>query len=128
MARNAAARFAGNVHAPAQARSFATATMGPHSTARQLDDAAMIVSELVTNAVRAGAAVITVDVAIGNDEMRIGVTDDAGGWPTIRTAGEHDTSGRGLPLVAALAQRWGVDLTDPSGKLVWATLQIPQTS
>lgn len=122
MARTATAEFSGNVHAPAQARAFASTALSAEVSPRQLGDVGLIVSELVTNAVRAGAAQITVRVSIDDGEVRIGVTDDVAGWPVIREAGDHDTTGRGLALVAALAQRWGVDPNDPSGKHVWATL------
>lgn len=128
MARSSAAQFAGNVHAPAQARRFATNTLPPRTTSATLTDVATIVSELVTNAVRAGAVSITVTLTLGPSRLRIQVTDAAAGWPTLRDARLDDVTGRGLALVAAIADEWGVDPADPTGKHVWATVPLAQAS
>jgi anti-sigma regulatory factor (Ser/Thr protein kinase) len=128
MVRSSTAQFDGTVNAPAQARRFAISTLRPVASAAQLSDIAMIVSELVTNAVRAGADVIDVAVTLTDGELRIEVTDGVGGWPTVRDADIEDATGRGLPLVAAIAERWGVDRNDPTGKHVWATLQLAHAS
>jgi hypothetical protein len=52
------------------------------------------------------------------------VTDEAEGWPEQRAATIHDVGGRGLPLVSALSEKWGVRTAD-TGKVVWAELKIP---
>jgi anti-sigma regulatory factor (Ser/Thr protein kinase) len=128
MARHSTARFDGTVHAPALARSFVKDELRPAASASQLGDIAMIVSELVTNAVRAGAESIEVSVTLDDGEVRIEVTDSVEGWPTVREAAEDEGTGRGLPLVAAIAERWGVDPNDPTGKHVWATVQLAHAS
>ena len=56
--------------------------------------------------------------------MRIEVTDDVAGWPRVRAASPDDPSGRGLQLVAALAEGWGVSRVRGGGKLVWATVRL----
>jgi anti-sigma regulatory factor (Ser/Thr protein kinase) len=128
MARSSVATFDGTVNAPALARRFATTTLQPDASATQLGDIAMIVSELVTNAVRAGAQSIEVSLTLTNSVLRIEVTDTAPGWPTVRSANADDATGRGLPLVAAIAQQWGVDPHQPTGKHVWATLHLADAS
>jgi anti-sigma regulatory factor (Ser/Thr protein kinase) len=128
MVRSSVAQFDGTVSAPGEARRFATSTLRPDASAAQLGDIAMIVSELVTNAVRAGAQSIEVSITLDNGEVRIEVTDTVAGWPTLREASADDATGRGLPLVAAIAQSWGVDPNDPTGKHVWATLQLAHAS
>ncbi|MFC5958657.1 ATP-binding protein [Streptomyces pratens] len=56
--------------------------------------------------------------------LRIAVTDARGNRlpsPATDTATPlHDESGRGLPIVIALADRWGTEPYPPSGKTVWA--------
>jgi anti-sigma regulatory factor (Ser/Thr protein kinase) len=92
-----------------------------------VDDAALIVSELLTNAIRAGCAVVRVGLALERDCIRLGVSDDAPGQPAVRETQPTDVAGRGLPIVASLASDWGVVRTTspPEGcKEVWATLPI----
>lgn len=130
MTHSALARVAGNVHAPAEARRFVAAFVAEHhephaagSTVRG-DDVAMIVSELVTNAVRAGGQTVLVQVTIAMRRLRIEVTDDVAGWPKLRATHPDDPTGRGLPLVAALADGWGVAAVPGTGKQVWAEVRL----
>jgi anti-sigma regulatory factor (Ser/Thr protein kinase) len=81
----------------------------------------LILSELLTNAIQAGCSTVTVRVATDTRAIRIGVTDDAGGIPLARPAAPTDLSGRGLAIVTAVADDWGV-LRSGSRKEVWATL------
>lgn len=120
--------FSGDARSPAAARSFAKSAVSRllgRDVPRLLgDDIELIVSELVTNAVRAGSSTVTVGVGLENDRIRLHVTDQAEGWPEPRQAGVTDTGGRGLPLVSALSASWGVRLV-PTGKVVWAELPVP---
>ncbi len=84
------------------------------------DDAVLVLSELVTNAVlhAGGADRITVDCRDGS--IRIDVHDgatDAARVPDVAP----EVGGRGLRIVEALAERWGSDPLD-AGKVVWAEL------
>lgn len=87
----------------------------------------LLVSELVTNAVRhAGAtAPVELDVGIGRERIRIEVHDGGGGFrratPRPRDAGEG-YGGYGLFLVERLASRWGVDTG--AGTRVWFELDL----
>jgi anti-sigma regulatory factor (Ser/Thr protein kinase) len=89
-----------------------------------VEDAVLVVSELLTNAIRAGCDFVTVGLALGTDSVRLGVSDDAPGLPMLRAAMPHDNAGRGLPIVSTLAQDWGVEPrdSDDSRKEVWAVL------
>ena len=87
------------------------------------DDVELVVSELVTNAVRAGSASVEVSLALENSRVAVRVTDEAAGWPEERNAGIHDTGGRGLTLVSAMSAAWGVRLTE-AGKVVWAEIAL----
>jgi anti-sigma regulatory factor (Ser/Thr protein kinase) len=89
-----------------------------------LDEAAsLLVSELVTNAVRhaRGIDVVTVNLHAGRTWLRIEVQDTDRHWPQPRIPGKHDDSGFGFILVDALASNWGVRETE-AGKAVWAEL------
>jgi anti-sigma regulatory factor (Ser/Thr protein kinase) len=90
-----------------------------------LEDAALIASELATNAVRAGSGRIQLEVAIDERQMRIAVIDDAPGVPTTFEPNARDDHGRGLYIVEAVASQWGVRLVGDS-KEVWAALPLAQ--
>ncbi|MBA9001847.1 ATP-binding protein [Thermomonospora cellulosilytica] len=90
-----------------------------------MDDALVIVSELVTNSVRYGATQITVNVewhrARGNVE--IAVWDDASGTPEKQEPDFVSETGRGLHIVNQLSIDWGHHpAADGIGKIVWAVL------
>lgn len=95
--------------------------------------AEQIVAELAGNAAlhgrvpgRAFRLALTLDAAVGI--LRIGVSDARGDHipvPTTAAHPEETESGRGLLLVAALADRWGTEPHPPSGKTVWAELDCP---
>ncbi|MEV4444021.1 ATP-binding protein [Streptomyces mirabilis] len=92
------------------------------------DTAVLLLSELMTNAYRhakvpAGRE-IWARCILEEDRLRISVTDANDTLPTPRDASPDDESGRGLTLVATLADKWG---TEPRpcgiGKTVWFELQ-----
>jgi anti-sigma regulatory factor (Ser/Thr protein kinase) len=88
------------------------------------DTAILLVSELVANAVKhTNSRVIRVVVSRPSERfVRIGVVDKARVLPEMVNPGDDLlTSGRGLLLVDALAERWGTDLFR-WGKQVWAEL------
>jgi len=87
------------------------------------DTAVLLVSELVTNAVRHArdTHAIALDLEMGATWLRIEVQDADPRWPQPRTPGRFDESGFGLVLVDALAGKWGVRET-ATGKAVWAEL------
>jgi anti-sigma regulatory factor (Ser/Thr protein kinase) len=87
------------------------------------DTTVLLVSELVTNAVRHArdTYAIALDLEIGETWLRIEVQDADPRWPHRRSPGRLDESGFGLVLVDALADTWGVRDT-ATGKAVWAEL------
>ncbi|MFC8817054.1 SpoIIE family protein phosphatase [Streptomyces rochei] len=83
----------------------------------------LILSELVTNAIRYGGE--TVQVRVVRDRSLIcEVFDSSSTSPHLRYAAMTDEGGRGLFLVAQLAERWGTRYT-PAGKVIWAEQPIP---
>lgn len=89
-----------------------------------IDDSAVVVSEMVANAVHhARSRLIRVIVSRPDEHtVRIGVVDMSKVFPQRRDPKEDDEGGRGLALVAVLAENWGSDPL-PRGKHVWAELR-----
>jgi anti-sigma regulatory factor (Ser/Thr protein kinase) len=87
----------------------------------RIDDVVLQASELVANAVLHGAGPITVSVWPGGHALRVEVTDTGGGAPRLVPATDgQDETGRGLLIVDALADSWGVlPLVPGPGKTVW---------
>ncbi|MFI8962398.1 SpoIIE family protein phosphatase [Streptomyces sp. NPDC053493] len=83
--------------------------------------AELVVSELVTNAVRYGAAPITLRLIRGDTGLICEVDDAALTAPHPRHAKAGDEGGRGLHICATLATDWGVRYRE-DGKTVWAEL------
>ncbi len=83
---------------------------------------ALIVTELVTNAVSHGEAPVF-SVSWDGESVRIEVFDNGAGRPVVRPLDATATSGRGMALVDAVADRWGVEET-PAGKTVWAEVGL----
>jgi anti-sigma regulatory factor (Ser/Thr protein kinase) len=84
---------------------------------------ALIVTELVANAITHAGAAPTLTVIWDGTVVRLEVFDDGPGWPALRRVEATDTSGRGVALVASVADRWGVVPVD-GGKVVWAEVAL----
>ncbi|WP_250291168.1 ATP-binding protein [Streptomyces atroolivaceus] len=87
----------------------------------RLDDVLVCVSELATNALLHGVPpgrgyLVRLRLEAGGCALSVEVHDSGGGVPAVRRP--DGESGRGLLLVDALADRWGVGARDP-GKFVW---------
>ncbi len=104
-----------------RARRFAVAALEAQPDPL-VDDAALVVTELLTNAVLHGAPPVTLRVRQLDHGVRVEVEDSGRNMPvTVRHSTEAMT-GRGLPLVAALSASWGVEANRRGGKAVWAEL------
>lgn len=110
--------------APRQARLLVRQTLGQWDLSSLVADAEVIVSELVTNAVKHGAGPVTLTIGQHDQELVISVSDEAvDAEPAPRELTPDAFDGRGMHLVAALSQRWGWRNEDHV-KTVWAELPI----
>lgn len=87
------------------------------------DTARLLVSELLSNAVRHGVGPLGLRLRRTARELILEVTDHSMRLPQPKLAGPDDESGRGLRLVDALAAGWGTT-PDDDGKTVWCTLTL----
>jgi serine phosphatase RsbU (regulator of sigma subunit)/anti-sigma regulatory factor (Ser/Thr protein kinase) len=115
----------GDAAAPAKARAFISQHLlaGAKAPDVPTEDVVLTVSELVTNAVRAGATSIGLALHRGDDRLMIVVTDDAPGWPTPKDAAIEDSNGRGLAIVQRLADDFAATVRPPGKSVtaVWFT-------
>ncbi|MBA2282238.1 MAG: ATP-binding protein [Acidimicrobiia bacterium] len=91
----------------------------------RLDDFAIVVSELVMNAVDHGAVPIRLVLSAGGC-LFVSVADAAGGEPVLLPASATRSRGRGLALVEDLSDRWGIVPLN-FGKVVWAEIDHETT-
>jgi anti-sigma regulatory factor (Ser/Thr protein kinase) len=111
------------LRAPARARAW-VAEHAADLAPSLLQDALLVISELVTNAVRHGRPEIVVSLRRTPQGLRVAVQDAGPALPApARTTAPDVPSGRGLLIVEATATRWGVDPAWPGpGKTVWVEL------
>ena len=86
-----------------------------------VDDAMLLVSEVVTNAVKHGSAPIRLQIDLDRAGIVVAVDDANPTLPRTRRIDNRRHSGRGLVLVQSLATDWGVRRTR-NGKQVWVRL------
>ncbi len=96
--------------------------LGDWGAPQLADTAELLVSELVTNALLHTEHGAVLDAVLGADRrLRVEVRDESGRLPRPRPPAEAATSGRGLLLVEALADAWGVQVR-ADGKVTWFEL------
>lgn len=119
------ASFSAERGAPGFVRRMVVRTLRRHGyRGAPVDDVALVVSELATNAVRHAATPFALVLDVRRSTLRVAVHD--------RTPLRADTpSGyliphplHGLGIIEAVASRWGVEATE-EGKVVWAELDVP---
>jgi anti-sigma regulatory factor (Ser/Thr protein kinase) len=107
--------------APRRARTWIARVCRANGYGDVADDAALLVSELVTNAVLHARTGCTILVEFGDRAIRAHVVDLDETDVLVRVPGEAGEGGRGLNIVAAVASEWGVT-PQRTGKSVWFTL------
>ncbi|MEU5836466.1 SpoIIE family protein phosphatase [Streptomyces diacarni] len=107
-----------------QARRLARRALARWGLEELSDAVELLVSEIVTNAVRYAERPITLRL-LRTDTLRCEVGDDVPQLPRLRQARATDEGGRGLYLVNRLARRWGATRLS-TGKVVWFELPCPE--
>jgi anti-sigma regulatory factor (Ser/Thr protein kinase) len=113
--------------APAIARRFVSDNRD-HLDAGLIEDAQLLVTEIVTNAVRYGQAEITVELRLDPPALGVAVADSGEQMserpPASPPVPATASRGRGLSIVDAIATQWGVTpQPDQPGKIVWFDLR-----
>src|SRR4051794_35208983 len=100
-----------DVSSPARARRFIVELCGATGMPAELcETAALLVSELVTNAIIHGKTSATIEVHRPPESLRVSVRDDNPVLPAVGTKPALNAeSGRGLTIVSVLADAWGVE-------------------
>jgi hypothetical protein len=115
-------------------RDFTRATLVEWDMPALADVAELVVSELVTNALRhgvpsacqlAGEHCVRLRLLAQAPFVMCMVTDPGADIPVLRESGPTSESGRGLNVVECCSVRWGWHLLDDGGKVVWALLRPP---
>jgi anti-sigma regulatory factor (Ser/Thr protein kinase) len=111
-----------SVHAPSIAREFLSEALCSLHGSAVLDDAKLLTSETITNAVLYGGPPIVLAVECSETTMEVRVRDGSPNMPRRRHPDEFAQHGRGMLLVDVLSDAWGVDTTEATGKEVWFRL------
>ncbi|MDF0375917.1 SpoIIE family protein phosphatase [[Kitasatospora] papulosa] len=107
-----------------EARAIVRQALTDWGLAGLADDAETVTGELLVNVLlhTEGGAVLTLEVLPEPvRRIRLSVQDRSSVWPRRRTPGETSTSGRGLLLLDAVAERWGIEPRG-EGKAVWCEI------
>jgi anti-sigma regulatory factor (Ser/Thr protein kinase) len=118
----------------AAARAFTRATLRCWDVpGRRSDDIVLVLSELLANALRhtdPGHGCWSVAAGLlqpcPDSGILCAVTDPGPGQPRPRPGGRLGEPGRGLQVIGALSDQWGVTSLSPAGKIVWAVLGFAQ--
>jgi hypothetical protein len=85
----------------------------------------LVASELSTNAIKSKSKDFRLAITVHRHYAEVEVEDRDPTPVKPRRAGPHDSSGRGLSIVAALSTRWGQELHGDLGKKVWSRVPLP---
>jgi hypothetical protein len=121
---DAARTFGGTREDPRAARRFVLQMLAPWREEQLAADAALVVTELATNAVLHARSAFSVSLTLSEDVIRISVGDTVPAGPP-GDRGLAAAPGHGLGVIAAMATRWGFE-TLASGKAVWAELALSE--
>jgi anti-sigma regulatory factor (Ser/Thr protein kinase) len=110
--------------AAARARRFVRSTCVGWAVAdRAVEDIELLVSELVTNAVRHARSRANLKIERRDDVVRVTVSDESGAVPQLRDYGPEAIAGRGVLIIDRVARDWGVDSLE-RGKRVWFEVEV----
>jgi anti-sigma regulatory factor (Ser/Thr protein kinase) len=106
-----------------QARRFVTDRLQGHDSTL-VGDVVLMASELVTNSILHSTGELTLTVEIAARTIRVAVSDAGPGRPSVQRPQPDEPTGRGLQLVAKLADEWGTSPDNDGGNTVWFTVAV----
>lgn len=109
---------------PASARRFVAETLRSWQIDGLLNDACLIVSELVENAILHGRSAASLRLELRRGLLTVAVRDTSSVPPSLLEPGTARIGGRGIFLVDAMSKAWGTAPTWDGGKVVWAVLAV----
>ncbi|MDX3072762.1 ATP-binding protein [Streptomyces sp. NPDC088354] len=127
--RFAACGLSGDLQAAGAARQFTRSTLCEWGMLRVVDNASIVVSEMLTNAVRYGLEdarcalsdrPLWLGLLLRDTSVLCTVADPGTGIPVLKEPDWLAESGRGLHIIDSLSDSWGWTPPDESGKSVWA--------
>jgi serine phosphatase RsbU (regulator of sigma subunit)/anti-sigma regulatory factor (Ser/Thr protein kinase) len=124
--RHVSWKLAAKLTAAKRARSLIRAPLRRWGLTDLTPVAELVVSELVTNAVRYAQGTIGLRL-VYESGLFIEVLDDSAALPRLRHAEEDEERGRGLQVVSQVAHRWGTRRAG-TGKVVWCELTVPSSA
>lgn len=142
-ARSNCMLLAGMPSAVGRARAYARWVLSTWQLSSMVDTVELLVSELVTNAVKATGVVdepvdegrlagtlspVYLSLSALADTLLVEVWDASSTPPLRRVASETDETGRGLILVQALSKEWGCEVLQTGGKIVWCKCLIGEST
>ena len=89
-----------------------------------IDDATLLTSELMANAVQHGAGLVNLKIEVQDGLLHVGVHDDSVEGPVVNDPSPTRPGGRGMWIVQSIARDWGSESNgDGPGKTVWFELK-----
>jgi anti-sigma regulatory factor (Ser/Thr protein kinase) len=116
--------FHGAASSAPMARRFVGDILAAWGLGDLVDTARLLLGEVISNAVQHTVGDVTVRLRLRINRLRIEVIDGSDRRPDLRDAEPDSESGRGLKIVATLADEWGHDAREAGGKVVWFELLI----
>ncbi len=121
-------RLPAELRSAGEARAMVRRTLDGWCDEDLLDDIALCVSELVTNAVVHAGSAPRILVHVRPTVIHVEISDDSDVMPVVKQADPHDTSGRGMAILGGLSDRWGSRRRSGGGKTVWFDITRPEGS
>lgn len=115
-------RLAADPTAPRRARDFLAEACADWHALGFVEVGGLVLSELVSNAVRHVGGIVEVSLHIADGLLTIEVRDEGGGVPAVVPQSRRTIGGNGLDIVSRLTRNWGVTLNPEGGKSVWCVL------
>jgi two-component sensor histidine kinase len=122
-AREARVQLTADVSCLGEGRRFVARTLRDwDADPSRVEEVMLVANELVSNAIVHARSAPLVSLTQAGDELVLRVGDDSRTPPVAQAPSNDESSGRGLLLVEALSDRWGVDVGE-SGKTVWVAFE-----